>query len=444
MNYKNINVGNREIISVLFCTASDTMSSLIIIGMLSEVLTNPFDAEYLLLLAFALIIFSALGVYSRKKLSQSVSYEVGVEVFNYIKSILKKSKREMDNVNLISWPKLLFLNGKVPLLNIISDSISILLVSIYLFYELGVKADVVAIFLVIYLWFFYREMQKKTFSRKVDSVSETLKEFGYRVNSYLRMDFFAKYAAYKENKLDILINTLDSHTSALRHLYNSTYLPKYKLEILLGMVVIVGLSGHYFEIYQIVPSSIIILFVGVLRLYPFVARIKGSIYSLNTIQLPSQNKVDLFYNENDKDVTLAPRLVILGESGAGKTTLARSILSKLEGEDKKLIYLDGSTKDKDTSKEIPFFLNERMEKVLKEFGLTKNMQPRSHGEIQRYLCAEAISDAPEVLILDEAFSGVQYDLKTKIMKFLYESEINMIIVITHNPIKDSKWSVVKI
>ena len=80
----------------------------------------------------------------------------------------------------------------------------------------------------------------------------------------------------------------------------------------------------------------------------------------------------------------------------------------------------------------------RVDEVLERFNLTeyRNQYPRSlgGGEKQRVALASVIAIRPKILILDEPTRGMEYRLKSELMRFLeeYRSQGNAVIVVSHD------------
>jgi len=80
----------------------------------------------------------------------------------------------------------------------------------------------------------------------------------------------------------------------------------------------------------------------------------------------------------------------------------------------------------------------RTSEVLERFGLTeyRNHYPRSlsGGEKQRVALASVLAVRPRILILDEPTRGMEYRLKSELMRFLeeYRRQGNSVILVTHD------------
>jgi len=80
----------------------------------------------------------------------------------------------------------------------------------------------------------------------------------------------------------------------------------------------------------------------------------------------------------------------------------------------------------------------RVDEVLEMFGLKEHRRqyPRSlsGGERQRVAMASVLVASPEVLILDEPTRGLEYRLKSELMRFLdrYRGEGNTVVLVTHD------------
>lgn len=153
-------------------------------------------------------------------------------------------------------------------------------------------------------------------------------------------------------------------------------------------------------------------------------------------------------------------VLITGKSGSGKTTFSRLILG--------LIKADSGSVNTNSVKIATVFQedrlvptlnakqnvaivsnNEEAEKRLKEMELTdsKELLPEelSGGMKRRVAIARALAYGGDVLILDEAFSGVDSELALRIIDKIYEEYKNkLIIAITHRPELFAKYDYIEI
>ncbi len=154
------------------------------------------------------------------------------------------------------------------------------------------------------------------------------------------------------------------------------------------------------------------------------------------------------------DVEKGEALIVLGPNGAGKTTLLRAILGLLpyQGEvvwrAKKINYLPSQelmqrrTVLPLTVKE--FFAFKRADYkttklILSQVGLDEqvirqNLGSLSTGQFQRLMLAWSLVDKPEVLLLDEAMSGIdvggQDTIYSLLHKFWRQGDLTLIFI-TH-------------
>jgi energy-coupling factor transport system ATP-binding protein len=83
-------------------------------------------------------------------------------------------------------------------------------------------------------------------------------------------------------------------------------------------------------------------------------------------------------------------------------------------------------------------VKQRTEEVLLQFNLTsyRNRYPRylSGGEKQRVALASVVAARPRILILDEPTRGMEYRLKSELMRFLdgYRRQGNAVILVSHD------------
>ena len=172
------------------------------------------------------------------------------------------------------------------------------------------------------------------------------------------------------------------------------------------------------------------------------------------------------------------RLVIVGESGCGKTTLLKTIAGHIQAENGdiliedekvkgpneqlvpghpkvKLVNQDFALEDFHTIEEnirlrlLQFdkaYIDYRIGVLLKVTGLDKFRKQiandLSGGQKQRLAIARALADEPEVLLLDEPFNQLDYFLRQKIENYIDEylrkHDITLIMV-SHNGEETMRW-----
>ncbi len=148
-------------------------------------------------------------------------------------------------------------------------------------------------------------------------------------------------------------------------------------------------------------------------------------------------------------------LAIVGQSGSGKTTIARAVASLIKphsgviklGGRLSMVFQDplGSLNPRRTVGEIIGMLPKGMPKVdvealLEEVGLDKSAQFKyphefSGGERQRVCIARALAVQPEILICDEAVSALDLSVRSQILDLLQslkKSRDLSILFITHD------------
>ncbi len=140
------------------------------------------------------------------------------------------------------------------------------------------------------------------------------------------------------------------------------------------------------------------------------------------------------------------RVCIKGESGKGKTTLLR-LLCSLEKPESGLILPDGSPRfgivfQEDrllpwaTAKENVRLVSDEETAVewLAAFGLEESLgklpSELSGGMCRRVALARAVAFEPDILILDEAFKGLDEELKESVMKMLCKHFSKRLIIFT--------------
>lgn len=167
----------------------------------------------------------------------------------------------------------------------------------------------------------------------------------------------------------------------------------------------------------------------------------------NNVSLSFEGK-EIFKNFNLK---LQSRGIVLitGKSGCGKTTLARLILGLTKSDSGSVntngakiaaVFQEDRLVPSLTAKQnIALVSNEdEAEKRLDEMELTDSAEllpeELSGGMKRRVSVARALASGGDVLLLDEAFSGVDGELALRIIdKICKEYKEKLIIAITHRP-----------
>lgn len=162
-------------------------------------------------------------------------------------------------------------------------------------------------------------------------------------------------------------------------------------------------------------------------------------------------------NSFSLDINKGECLAIMGESGSGKSTIAKIIVG-LEEQNSGEVKLFGETRDiKNTSNDIEFLfqdsynaLNPRMDvedliyeplQFLKDIDKSKKKEAVLHlleqvelssellkrkrdelsgGQLQRICLARALSTQPKIIIFDESLSGLDPLVQDKIINLLYK------------------------
>lgn len=164
----------------------------------------------------------------------------------------------------------------------------------------------------------------------------------------------------------------------------------------------------------------------------------------------------------DLDVKPGTITLLLGPNGAGKTTAMRSILHLTESDYDQIIYLNEKFDRKKSLKTIgamiskPAFYDyltgfehlklmksyypitdERIQQVLEQVGLKEHQNNKvktySTGMKQRLDFARAIIHNPQLLILDEPFSGLDIEVKYAFKQILMnlKNEGKSILISSH-------------
>jgi len=170
----------------------------------------------------------------------------------------------------------------------------------------------------------------------------------------------------------------------------------------------------------------------------------------------SYNKKFILKNINI-NVKKNSSLALIGESGAGKTTLSKLILNiekptkgQINIREKKVnvVFQDyrssvNPTFNIDEILKEPFwstnikFDKKELENLLQIFNLPNTILDKyphqlSGGQLQRVCILRAILSKPDFLILDEAFNALDIYTKAKIVSFLKEQKDLTLFLITHD------------
>ncbi len=183
------------------------------------------------------------------------------------------------------------------------------------------------------------------------------------------------------------------------------------------------------------------------------------------IELDLQKKLDCINLHVNLHVKKGSFLALSGESGAGKTTILRAIagLERLEG----VLKVDGKVwQDKSTflqpqKRKIGFvfqdyalfpnmnvlqnllFIKNDMTKADELLSMTKLMELKSRypsqlsgGQKQRVALCRALMNEPDILLLDEPLSALDYDLRKKLQDEILSLHVKLnltTIMVTHEP-----------
>lgn len=167
---------------------------------------------------------------------------------------------------------------------------------------------------------------------------------------------------------------------------------------------------------------------------------------------------DLSFEINQGDF-----LVMIGENGAGKTTVVRSLLGELKPKDGEISKVDHlkigyvpqfrnlptnyplSIRDfvalNLTQSPLPWLKKteqHRLDRIIRETDLTR-IEDRplglaSGGEKQRAYLAQALVDRPQLLILDESTASLDNEMKYELLNFVAKFQQNglSVLFITHD------------
>lgn len=167
---------------------------------------------------------------------------------------------------------------------------------------------------------------------------------------------------------------------------------------------------------------------------------------------------DLSFEINQGDF-----LVMIGENGAGKTTVVRSLLGELKPRDGEISKADHlkigyvpqfrnvptnyplSIRDfvalNLTQSPLPWLKKtekHRLDRIIRETDLTRiENRPlglASGGEKQRAYLAQALVDRPQLLILDESTASLDNEMKYELLNFVAKFQQNglSVLFITHD------------
>lgn len=486
-------------------------------------LTNKYDLNFIsllsiiiLLIFFIRFILSIVIILIQSKINRDLKIFFSLKLFRIFcnQDLTFYKKNKLSNlIRDLTHETKLCANSIISLLNIISDCLLVFALSLFLFIVYPLLTLLVSS-LIILSALAYFLISKKFINRSaiirqkvVSKVMGNIKDLFYGFRDYLlNLGFKNIIKNYKDNFF-----TMEKQTQIV---FIIQHIPRYYLEFMIVSFIVIVI---FFQNINGIDNSTILTSVGIfmaaaLKILPQVNRILNSYqqiifnkpaadllinyfdtYSLkdlnykktkfidiknlkiNNLNFSYNDKKNLFYKDINLEFKSNDKILIVGKSGTGKSTLLDLIIGILKNQQgvikinnelvdvihnykntisyiNKSSYLfncsilENITLKKNIDKKDKILLKEIIEICslnelkLSESGLNtivyNDSLTVSSGQKQKIIVARALFKKASLIIFDEATNSIDTESEEKILKYLIKKKNVLFICVNHNSVNN--------